>query len=146
VAIGRPGETLPPLGAAREYVDHGSWKQRIRELVTEAQLIVVLAGATEGLLWELRLIAEMGRLDRVLMVLPQMAAARAAAWAGIREVLTLVSAKQLPGDHDVVAKGLLVSLQKDGEVALLTGNGTERSYREALGTVMAQVRRPETAG
>ena len=30
VAIGRPGEALPPLGAAREYVDHGSWQQRVR--------------------------------------------------------------------------------------------------------------------
>jgi hypothetical protein len=92
VAIGRPGEVLLPLGAAREYVDHGSWQQRIRELVAEAERIVVLGGRTEGLLWELRTIADMRRLSSRCCGPASTAAARAAVWAGMREVLTQMQA------------------------------------------------------
>jgi len=33
VAIGRPGEKLPPAGAAREYVLDGEWQARVGELI-----------------------------------------------------------------------------------------------------------------
>jgi hypothetical protein len=51
VAIGRPGEWLPPLGATRLYVRQ-NWEQVVAELVAVSQLVVLRIGRTAGLWWE----------------------------------------------------------------------------------------------
>ena len=40
IAIGRPEEKLPALGAARFYVSHDRWKQKVSDVAAEAQFIV----------------------------------------------------------------------------------------------------------
>jgi hypothetical protein len=68
VAIGRPGEQLPPLGAARDYVSDEHWQQKVEQLMLAASLIVIVLGRTEGLAWELGKLIEL-RLVRKLVVL-----------------------------------------------------------------------------
>jgi hypothetical protein len=70
VAIGRPGEPLPPLGAAREYVSNEAWQERLKELTDAAQLIVLIPGRTEGVRWEIRRILSVGKLSRAVIVVP----------------------------------------------------------------------------
>lgn len=53
LAIGRPGELLPPLGARRLYVDHDAWQAKVAQLMSEARLVVLALGASEGLWWEI---------------------------------------------------------------------------------------------
>jgi hypothetical protein len=53
VAIGRPGEPLPELGAARLYASDDEWRDVIRDLMRRARLVVVRAGATPNLQWEI---------------------------------------------------------------------------------------------
>ena len=53
IAIGRPDEGLPTAGAARDYVDDDSWKQRVREWIREARLVIIQPGQTEGVRWEI---------------------------------------------------------------------------------------------
>jgi hypothetical protein len=53
VAIGEPRESLPPLGAARLYVDGGNWEQVVVDLLSAAQLTVMRIGETKGFVWEL---------------------------------------------------------------------------------------------
>ena len=53
VAIGRPGERLPQLGAARTYVDDDRWKDTITGLMARAALVVIRAGDTANLWWEI---------------------------------------------------------------------------------------------
>jgi hypothetical protein len=53
IAIGKPGETLPKLGAMRLYVPDAIWQQTVKEKLKEARLIVVQAGMSEGLWWEI---------------------------------------------------------------------------------------------
>jgi hypothetical protein len=53
VAIGRPGESLPLLGAARLYVSHENWQAVVGELTVRAQLVAWVTGTTGGLQWEL---------------------------------------------------------------------------------------------
>jgi hypothetical protein len=86
VAIGRPGEAHLPVGAAREYVSDETWKERVDELIGQAQLIVILIGDTPGLAWEAtRLLAPDVR-GRVLFVMPPVTDAEAARrWAIMRE-------------------------------------------------------------
>lgn len=70
VAIGQPGEALPPLGAAREYALGHEWRDRVEQLIADAQLIVVVAGATQGLVWELERVARLGATSKLMIVLP----------------------------------------------------------------------------
>lgn len=53
IAVGRPGETLPPLGAARFYLPLDDWQGTVRRLMDLSQLIVLRLGPGEGLRWEI---------------------------------------------------------------------------------------------
>lgn len=54
VAIGRPGERLPELGAARMYVADDEWQQTISDLMSIARLVVFRATDTQGFIWEVK--------------------------------------------------------------------------------------------
>jgi hypothetical protein len=62
VAIGKPGEPLPELGAARLYVDDSRWQAEVATLMRRAALVVVRVGASPGVLWE---------IDQALEVIPR---------------------------------------------------------------------------
>jgi TM2 domain-containing membrane protein YozV len=62
IAIGKPGEPLPELGAARLYVGHDVWQQEVLRLMRSAVLVVVRVGASPGVLWE---------IEQALSVLPR---------------------------------------------------------------------------
>lgn len=55
VAVGRPDERLPEIGARRLYLEHGDWRESVLRLMAEAGrtgLVLVGAGLSEGLAWE----------------------------------------------------------------------------------------------
>ncbi len=70
VAIGKPRELLPELGAARAYVSDDEWQAKIREWMTRARLVIVRAGATEGLRWEVGELVSHVKPMQVLVILP----------------------------------------------------------------------------
>ena len=70
IAIGRPGESVPPLGAAREYLAGEVWRDHVREFIEQAQLIVVVLGGSEGLVFEYDLLAAHEAIDKLLLVIP----------------------------------------------------------------------------
>lgn len=72
IAIGRPGEPLPPLGASRFYApkDGEEWKRHVTEFASAAQLVVVMLGETEGLRWEYDLLARANWLGKTVFVVP----------------------------------------------------------------------------
>lgn len=70
VAIGRPGEKLPQLGAARKYVTDEQWQQTISELMDRARLVVFRAGDSEGLAWELEQAGRRLAPWRIIIVVP----------------------------------------------------------------------------
>lgn len=53
IAIGKPGEQLPELGAARLYVPHDSWQARVNALLDAAALVVLRVGSSPGVRWEI---------------------------------------------------------------------------------------------
>ncbi len=53
IAIGRPGEPLPPLGAERIYIDDNAWQQKVIDLMQNAKLVVLMLGKGGGLWWEI---------------------------------------------------------------------------------------------
>jgi hypothetical protein len=52
VAVGRPGESLPELGASRVYLGDESWQQAVDQLLRSARLVLIRTGSTTGLGWE----------------------------------------------------------------------------------------------
>jgi hypothetical protein len=53
IAVGRPGERLPPSGATRLYLTNEEWQERVAELIAKARLVVIRTGKGDGVMWEL---------------------------------------------------------------------------------------------
>lgn len=53
IAIGRPGDQLPPEGAARIYVNDEHWQQVVMDLLRRSQFVIMRGGGGDGLKWEL---------------------------------------------------------------------------------------------
>ena len=68
VAIGKPGERLPELGAARRQVGDNEWRETVDDYMRRARLIVIRAGTTDGLWWEIERAVEHGTAGKVLLV------------------------------------------------------------------------------
>ncbi len=70
VAIGRPGEELPELGAARIYVADDEWQETITALMRKAQLVVLRIGQTEGFWWEVQRAVQYVQPEHLLFLVP----------------------------------------------------------------------------
>lgn len=71
VAIGRPGDTIPPLGASRAYIKDKNWKNYVTGLLDRSALVVLLAGRTAGLKWELGQCGRRIDPERVVVLIPK---------------------------------------------------------------------------
>lgn len=70
VTIGRPGEGLRELGAARLYVSEHEWHERIGTLMQSSKLVVLRLGQTEGFWWELEQAIGKMRPEQLLVFVP----------------------------------------------------------------------------
>jgi hypothetical protein len=70
IAIGRPGETLSYQGAARLYVKDSDWQQEVLSLLEAAPLVIVRAGGTPGLQWEIETSVKIVKPERLVFLLP----------------------------------------------------------------------------
>jgi hypothetical protein len=68
VAIGKPGEPLPELGAARLYVGDDQWQAKITEMMKRSRLVVIRGGTTANLWWEIEQAARVVPLRKLLIV------------------------------------------------------------------------------
>ena len=71
VAIGRPGESLPPLGASRFYVADSDWQAFVSNLMRKSRLVFILAGKTPGLTWELQECRALIEPQRLIVIVPR---------------------------------------------------------------------------
>ncbi len=70
IAIGRPDDKLPQLGAARQYVDDDKWQSYVEKCMRRAQLVVVRIGQTEGLWWEISTAVKLAKSKRLVLLVP----------------------------------------------------------------------------
>jgi hypothetical protein len=68
-AIGRPGEKVPPLGAARVYAGE-DWQDKVHDFVQRAQLILLFAGTTRSFAWEIEKVFRSEPFVPALMMIP----------------------------------------------------------------------------
>jgi hypothetical protein len=55
IAVGQPGTEIQPqlLGATRIYLEDAKWQETVAYLMTVAQLVVIDADISQGLMWEI---------------------------------------------------------------------------------------------
>lgn len=70
LAVGRPGEVRPPLGARRVYFTDEQWRPQVLKMIHQARVILVAADVTDGLRWELQQIVAHARPESVVVALP----------------------------------------------------------------------------
>jgi hypothetical protein len=70
IAVGNPGEPLPHIGAARAFLSNDAWQPAVLRWIDEAVLVVMIAGATEMIRWELERIVEKDSFHKFAIVLP----------------------------------------------------------------------------
>ena len=71
VAIGRPGDPLPQLGASRTYVEGADWRSVVLGLMDQAAALVIRIGRGEGLAWEIGQALTRFPPERLLFVVPR---------------------------------------------------------------------------
>lgn len=69
VAVGRPRERVPPVGAARIYAGD-NWQDVVRTMLDKAQLVLMFAGSTPGFQWEMTHIFDREPFIPTLIILP----------------------------------------------------------------------------
>jgi GYF domain 2 len=134
VAIGLPGQLAPPIGAAREYLDVAKtrWQDHVQRLMSEADMIVLIAGNSRGLAWESRWVRKSRHHWKLLVVVPpwmrQDAWAEFCARGNIPLRATECSAGETDGDR------LLGLRFENGRVVAYRGKADQFGY-EALSVV-----------
>ncbi|MGW3210079.1 hypothetical protein [Streptomyces sp. NPDC001135] len=88
VAVGRPGERLPLVGARRMYLPIDDWQETVRDLMVRARLVVIAVGPGAGLQWEFSEAVRLLPARRLLLLVPDRESYvqfRAAAGAALAE-------------------------------------------------------------
>lgn len=103
LAIGRPGESVPPVGAVRFYARQDVWQQTVEAIVPLCQLVVWTTGHTEGLRWEIKHLLENVPPQKLLLWLhvnigSWKKSERDSEWRRFREAYRDVFPNELPAD------------------------------------------------
>lgn len=70
LAFGRPGEKLAPLGANRDYLPAGQWRQEVEQALAASRLVVVRVGESPSLVWEVGRALELLPLSKIVFFFP----------------------------------------------------------------------------
>ncbi len=128
IAIGEPGERLPQLGAVRAYPAEHEWRDKVLGWMANAEAIVMVAGQTPGVAWELRQITA-GRFDGAFLLLfpPEGGDLRRARLrhiqAGLSDASWIAALDAIDPEHLVG-----VFLRGPNDVVVLHGLGFHQSY------------------
>jgi hypothetical protein len=66
VAVGVPREKLSPPGAIRLYFEPDEWQQGVTDLMSISRLLIIQAGSTGGLEWEMKTAMMMLPIERIV--------------------------------------------------------------------------------
>jgi hypothetical protein len=73
IAVGSPSHETPPAGAARAFLGDDEWQGRVGQWMQSARLIIVVAGTTKWVEWELDQVVKRGFVDKLIVLFPEKA-------------------------------------------------------------------------
>ncbi|MCX6848258.1 MAG: hypothetical protein NTY98_05005, partial [Verrucomicrobia bacterium] len=122
VAVGKPGERFATAGAARTYLHHDEWKDRVAELIRRAELVIICPGLNEGVEWEISTTLSLKSLRHILFFFP-----------GGSDYLNTLASSPIPVIQDLlrqpIGKARLAWFDDDGCVKTLGYEGPSRWAR-----------------
>ena len=133
VAIGKPGERLPQLGASRLYVGYFEWQTVVQSYIARSDLIILIAGKTHWVQWELVNVLRQGRIAGLLIVFPRITEAdRIERWQNLKPAFCDTSWSAAVERVDI-ASALAVFIAADrGIVVVKSRKANESDYETAL--------------
>jgi hypothetical protein len=134
IAIGKPGEALAPLGAARDYVGDEVWQQEVEQRMREAALIVLMLGTSEGLAWELLRVRRLQLLHKLVLVFPP-AGNLEERWLTLLARDLMAGSTVLPETLDP-SRVLTLVWDDDGRPLAVEGPRTEWAYETVIRLAM----------
>jgi hypothetical protein len=118
VAIGRPGEPLPPIGVPRIYRDEEQWRAAVLDLMHRSRLTVLAYGTSPGLLWEVESALSHVPAERLLLWFPTREL-----WQAFRSFAS-TDPTWIRGLPSLSADVRLMGFRRDGTPRVLEVHGT----------------------
>jgi len=109
VALGRPGQEVPPFGVWRDYLHDATdavWQAEVARLAQAARAVVMVADDGRGVAWELEHLAAANLLHKTLFVAPPDCAEQAAnarLWQSVEAATGLAAASAAASGPAVLA-------------------------------------------
>lgn len=137
IAISRPGESQPPIGAVRTQTSE-VWQEDVDALIRNARAVLLVLGATDGLSWEIRRLVEVGAAAKTILVFPPISEGELfVRWSALRQMLSsLAIGRRLPVAFDF--RGLAIWGDDHEAVTVVGDSKTTDYYICAVRTILAQ--------
>ena len=71
IAVGEPKDKAPHLGAARAQLSDEAWQGSVLGWIANSRLILIMAGGTHWIGWEMRKVIELGAAEKAIVLFPQ---------------------------------------------------------------------------
>lgn len=84
IAVAEPG-VLPKSGAAKAFYQGDDWQEAVKTWMDQALIVVMIAGYTPGLTWEMDTLIKRGHTKKLVLIIPPRARRVEERWARIRE-------------------------------------------------------------
>ncbi len=116
IAVGRPSERFPTLGARRMYLRDDEWREAVDYLLRHCNAAVFLSGKSTGLRWEMQRAFQVSSPERLLFLIPATRERddRVSYYAALKECLD--PAIKLPEE---LGNSQLLTFSRDGTARLL---------------------------
>jgi hypothetical protein len=143
VAVGQPGDNLPPLGAARDYISDETWQQTVEQWMIQARMIAVVVGRTRGLAWEINKLVDLNLIHKLILLFPPVKEPDLSArWNHLCDLADKTAGFSLPRHVDV--KRTLAVVPCDDVNIITASKRNDWSYEIVL-ELAAKLMRAETA-
>lgn len=132
VAIGIPGDRLPPLGAARSYFSDDEWQTAVLAWMSNSSTVAFVAGNTPWVRWEFDQLKANAAIEKAVVLFPPTSATdRRQRWTSFQGAL---NGTPYEADSVAVEVGSALALFFcDGKITAVQGQGKcERDYALAL--------------
>lgn len=100
IAVGSPGDGIPPSGgASRLYVAGQDWQSRVLDLIDRSRFVILRVGTSQGVVWELETCISLCRPHKFLLYLPwnyQEFSEAETRYGGLADLISRVFPRGLP--------------------------------------------------
>ena len=124
--VGYPGEDLPKLGAAKISLADGEWQDVVQGWIRDCRLIVIIAGRSNWLAWELGQVIRYNAVDKLLILLPpDQPKARRERWKAITSCFKGTPFHPAVGAADTT-EALAAWFRRDGTLGLIRSKSADQ--------------------